>query len=141
MRAPAQTIYGLASQVVRWPEWLPHYRWLTLLEQQGDRVLVQMAARRGAIPVSWQAVCELFPHEPRMTFRHVRGITRGMEVTWSFREQGGGTLVRIDHELQLVWPLIGEWAASSVIGPHFVEYIARRTLRCFRRLAEAAREA
>jgi ribosome-associated toxin RatA of RatAB toxin-antitoxin module len=136
MRAPAQRIYALAADVLRWPELLPHYRWVTLLERKGETKLVEMAARRGWVPVRWQAVQQVFPEVPRITFRHVGGVTNGMDVEWSFHERADGTLVRIEHQLSLGWPLIGRWAADDVIGPHFVEYIARRTLRCFRDLAE-----
>ena len=136
MRAPAQRIYALAADVLRWPELLPHYRWVSLLEQKGETRLVEMAARRGRIPVSWRAVQQRFPDVPRITFRHVGGVTRGMDVVWSFDERDGGTLVRITHTLRLGWPVVGAWAADRIIGPHFVEYIARRTLGCFRELAE-----
>lgn len=136
MRAPAAPVYALAADVLRWPELLPHYRWVTLLERKGGTSLVEMAARRGGIPVWWQAVQQLFPNEPRITFRHVAGLTRGMEVEWSFHERDGRTLVRIAHALTLHWPLIGEWAADEVVGPQFVDYIARRTLRCFAAAAE-----
>jgi ribosome-associated toxin RatA of RatAB toxin-antitoxin module len=135
--APAAAIYPLAAEVERWPELLPHYRWVTVLERTGNRKLVEMAASRDGIPVWWQAVQELDPATPRITFTHVRGVTRGMAVEWSFHEGDGGTLVRIDHDLTLRWPLIGTWVADHVIGPQFVERIARKTLRCVKQLAEA----
>jgi ribosome-associated toxin RatA of RatAB toxin-antitoxin module len=137
MRAPVATIYPLAAEVERWPELLPHYRWVRLLERSGNRKLVDMAASRDGIPVSWQALQTLYPDAPRIEFRHVRGVTRGMEVAWTFQPLDGGTLVRIEHRLDLRWPLIGPWAAEHVIGPLFVEHIARKTLRRIKRLAEA----
>jgi hypothetical protein len=52
-----------------------------------------------------------------------------MEVEWTFQEVAGGTHVRIVH----VWDgpavaMVGELAASMVIGPVFVHGIASRTL-------------
>jgi ribosome-associated toxin RatA of RatAB toxin-antitoxin module len=137
MRAPAGLIYSLAAEVERWPEILPHYRWVRLLERSGNRKLVDMAASRDGIPVSWQALQTLDPDTPRIEFRHVRGVTRGMEVAWTFQPLDGGTLVRIEHDLDLRWPLIGPWVAEHVIAPQFVEHIARKTLRRIKRLAEA----
>jgi hypothetical protein len=70
-------------------------------------------------------------------FTHVDGITRGMEVEWTFHENDREeTLVRIVH----VWdgpdiPIVGPAAATLVIGPVFVHGIASRTLAG---LAEAA---
>ncbi|HEY7295877.1 MAG TPA: hypothetical protein VH916_12605, partial [Dehalococcoidia bacterium] len=60
------------------------------------------------------------------------------DVEWAFHEQGGQTLVRIRHDLTLHWPLVGDWIADQVIGPQFVERIARKTLLCIRDLAEHA---
>jgi len=136
MRAPAQRIFDLAVEVERWPAFLPHYRWVTVLERKGNAKLVEMAASRDGFPVSWQAVEQWFPEVPRITFRHVRGVTRGMEVEWSFREDDGLTVVRITHELTLRWPLVGEWVATRVVGPQFVEHIARKTLRRIKEFAE-----
>lgn len=139
MRAPLDVIFRLAAEVERWPELLPHYRWVRLLEREGDLKLVDMAASRDGIPVYWRAVQRLDAVTPRITFRHVQGVTRGMDVEWSFHEQDGGTLVRIRHELTLEWPLIGRWVAEHVIGPQFVASIAGKTLRRIKQLAEAAR--
>ncbi|HKY97057.1 MAG TPA: hypothetical protein VJL35_04315, partial [Gemmatimonadaceae bacterium] len=67
---------------------------------------------------------------PSIRFRHIEGITKGMDVEWSFRAaSGGGTEVTIVH----VWdgpalPLIGIPAATMVIGPVFIHGIASRTL-------------
>ena len=66
---------------------------------------------------------------PSIRFRHIEGITKGMDVEWSFRAAPGGTEVSIVH----VWdgpplPLIGIPAATMVIGPVFIHGIASRTL-------------
>ena len=137
MRAPAERIFPLAAEVERWPELLPHYRWVTVLEREGNRKLVEMAARRDWIPVSWRAEQTLHPEIPLIRFRHVRGVTTGMEVEWRFEPRDGGTLVTIHHALDLRWPLIGRWAAEHVVGPQFIAHIAGQTLRRIKQLAEA----
>ena len=133
IRAPAQRIYELAARVERWPEILPHYRWVRVLSGEGRRRVVEMAARRDFIPVWWCAEQQLFPEEPRIAFRHVRGITRGMEVEWLFEPRDGGTLVRIRHELRFPIPFVAE----AVIGPYFVSNVAGKTLARIKELAEA----
>jgi hypothetical protein len=62
-----------------------------------------------------------------------------MWVEWRFTDGAGGLDVSIEHRLELGWPLVGRFAAERVIGPQFVEAIARRTLRRVRELAEAGR--
>jgi hypothetical protein len=75
--------------------------------------------------------------EPCIRFRHVEGITTGMEVEWSFVPVSGGTRVRIVHVWNgPPWPLVGGVAATSVIGPVFVHGIASRTLEGLAKVAE-----
>jgi hypothetical protein len=76
---------------------------------------------------------------PSIRFRHVGGITKGMDVEWTFVPAPGGTHVRILH----VWdgprvPVVGVWAAMYVIGPVFVHGIASRTLAGLADVAERA---
>ena len=135
MRAPYDRVFDLAADVERWPEILPHYRYVRALPGEGRRFA--MGARRGPIPVSWEAIQRPMRNERRIEFVHIGGVTRGMEVAWRFAELEEGLDVSIEHRLQLAWPLIGGFAAERVIGPHFIEAIAGRTLRRVRELAEA----
>jgi len=139
IRAEVEKIYTLAAAVERWPQILPHYRWVRVLKDHGDRRLVEMAARRDRIPVRWRAEQRLFPEVPRITFRHVGGITKGMEVEWAFTPLDGGIVrVSILHDLPRLagWPLVGEVAADRIVGPLFVSNIAGKTLRRIKELAE-----
>ena len=137
MRAPIDRIFPLAADVERWPEILPHYRYVRRLP--GAERRFAMGARRGPIPVRWEAIQRPLPAERRIEFLHTGGVTRGMQVAWRFEEAGDGTTdVSIEHRLDLAWPVIGELVARHVIGPQFVEAIAGRTLRRVRDLAETA---
>jgi ribosome-associated toxin RatA of RatAB toxin-antitoxin module len=136
IQADVGAIYPLAAAVERWPTLLPHYRWVRVLEEEGHRRLVEMAAHRDGIPVRWWAEQVCYPEEPRITFRHVRGVTRGMEVEWHFTALPVGVRVGIRHDLSLGWPLIGGLVAERIIGPHFVANIAGKTLRRIKALAE-----
>jgi hypothetical protein len=148
VRAPLERIFDLAAAVERWPEHLPHYRHVVFRERDSaGGGLVEMAANRpfGAVdwPTWWVSEMEVRRPggiaAPAIRFRHVRGITAGMEVEWSFRPASGGTDVRIVHEWNGPrWPLIGEIAATVVIGPVFIHGIAARTLAGLARAAEAS---
>ena len=141
MRGDLDRIVSLAAGIERWPEILPHYRWVTLLEGGGDRKVVEMAARRDRIPVKWRAVQEIHRGgaTPVITYRHIWGVTKGMEVDWTFepRPDQGDVVVRIRHEFLPPWPLIGGLAAERVIGPHFVGHIAGLTLATIKGIVEA----
>jgi uncharacterized membrane protein len=137
MRAPVERIFPLAADVERWPDLLPHYRYVRRLP--GVERRFAMGARRGPIPVRWEAIQRPLPAERRIEFLHTGGVTAGMQVAWRFDERGDGTTdVSIEHRLELAWPLIGELAARHIIGPQVIEAIAGRTLRRVRELAEAA---
>ena len=142
IRAGAAEVYGLAAPVERWPEILPHYRWVRVLEDGGEgRRVVEMAALRNFIPVRWRAEQLLFPEVPRIVFRHVGGVTKGMEVEWVFAPQDDGVVrVSILHDLEdglAGWPLVGGVVADRIVGPFFVSNIAGKTLGRIKELAEA----
>jgi hypothetical protein len=60
-----------------------------------------------------------------------------MDVKWSFEAHQSGTHVRITHAWNgPPWPVIGGLAWKHVIGPHFVSFIASRTLAGVAREAE-----
>ncbi|MEP6807632.1 MAG: SRPBCC family protein [Chloroflexota bacterium] len=134
--APLERIFPLAAEVERWPERLPHYRYVTRLPGSNGERRFAMGARRGAIPVRWEAVQRPFLDERRIEFTHTGGVTRGMQVAWRFEPNDGGWQVSIEHSLELGWPLIGGFAAERIIGPQFIEAIARRTLSRVKVLAE-----
>jgi uncharacterized membrane protein len=135
--APLEGIFPLAAEVERWPELLPHYRYVRRLPASNGERRFAMGARRGLIPVSWEAIQRPLPVERRIEFTHTGGVTRGMEVAWRFEPSNGGWDVSIEHTLRLGWPLIGGLAADVIIGPQFIDAIAGRTLRRVKQVAEA----
>ena len=143
MRGPLPRIVELAADVERWPEILPHYRWVTLLAGGGDRKVVEMAARRGRIPLRWRAVQEVDRSvaPPVIAYHHIWGPTRGMDVAWTFRETPHGVHVSITHRFQPPWPLVGNMVADHVIGPRFIEHVARLTLTRIKEIVEREPEA
>lgn len=133
--APPEIAFRVAADVERWPDILPHYRWVRFHESRGFGMgTVEMAAWRdffGPVryPTWWVSDMEADPDTPVVRYRHVDGITRRMDVRWEFIPAAPGCLVRVIHEWDGPrWPLIGAFAARHVIGPHFVSAIARRTI-------------
>lgn len=131
-------IVALAADTERWPVILPHYRWVTLLSGGGDHKSVEMAARRGVIPVKWRARqdVERDGATPVIRFTHIWGVTKGMEVAWTFAPGPDGVAVTIDHEWRPNWPLVGPLLSERVIGPQFIEAIANRTLHTIKGVVE-----
>ena len=146
VRAGLLTIFALAAHVEEWPGHLSHYRYVRYRERDpnGDGV-VEMSANRPFGPIGWPTwwlseMRVLRPVDgsmPSIRFRHIGGITTGMDVEWRFAEVARGTQVRIVHVWDGPrWPIIGEIAATMVIGPVFVHGIASRTLEGLAHVAE-----
>jgi ribosome-associated toxin RatA of RatAB toxin-antitoxin module len=142
VRAGLARVFNAAKDVERWPELLPHYRWVRFRERRGEGGLVEMAAWRpfaGGLrwPTWWMSEMTIEPETPRICYRHVRGITTGMDVAWDFASERDGVLVTVTHWWEGPrWPLIGAPAADLVIGPVFVHGIASRTLAGIARASE-----
>ena len=141
VRAPLARVFAAAAGVERWPSFLPHYRWVRFHERRGSGGVVEMAAWRPFGPLRWptwwtsEMTVDAAAHEIR--YRHIGGITRGMDVVWRLRPANGAVAIELQHD----WtgprlPLIGRAAAAFLIGPVFVHGIASRTLAGLKRELE-----
>jgi len=133
VRAPLDRVFQAAVDVERWPAVLSHYRWVRMLRREAQTGLVEMAAWRPFGPLKyptwWVSEMRVDRGASAVHYRHVRGVTSGMDVVWKLEPAESGTEVTIVHEWRgPQWPLIGPAAASWVIGPVFVHGIASRTL-------------
>jgi uncharacterized membrane protein len=145
MRAPVDRVFRAAMDVEQWPGLLGHYRWVRMLERRPNGGVVEMAAWRpfGPLryPTWWVSEMWVDANEGAVRYRHVQGITTGMDVIWRLDPLEGATEVTIVHDWSGPrWPLIGSAAASLVIGPVFIHGIASRTLAGIARYVEAGEE-
>ena len=143
IRAPVSRVFAAAVDVERWPTLLSHYRWVRMLERRSRGGVVEMAAYRPFGPLNyptwWVSEMEIDRDAPAVRYKHVRGITTGMDVEWRLLPQGDHTEVTIVHQWDGPrWPLIRRPAAEWVIGPVFVHGIASRTLAGIGRAVEAS---
>jgi coenzyme Q-binding protein COQ10 len=144
--APLQTMFDVAANVLDWPRHLEHYRHVTFRSRTADGGgVVEMSANRpfGVVrwPTWWVSAMAVTPpsatERPSIRFRHIEGITTGMDVEWEFSAVPRGTHVRIVHVWNGPrWPVVGAVAALGVIGPVFVHGIASRTLEGLAMVAE-----
>ena len=129
MQADADRIFVQAAQVESWPVFLPHYRWVRVLQRTDAEVVVEMAARRGWIPVKWVATQHCDPDNRQIVYHHLQGATQGMRVVWRIQpDEQGGVRVSIVHELTLKLPIIRSFIGKTIVGRFFVKYIAGKTL-------------
>lgn len=144
VRAPVDRIFRIVRDVEHWPAYLAHYRHVRFRSRATDGGgVVEMAANRPFGPFNWPTwwLSEMSVSDtvPFVRFRHIGGITKRMDVEWSFSPVAEGTHVRLYHVWNgPSWPVIGEFAATSVIGPVFIHGIASRTLEGLARVAESS---
>lgn len=145
VRAPIRAVFEIVRDVERWPAHLAHYRFVRFRERASDGGgVVEMAANRPFGPIAWPTwwlsemqVTGVNGATPSVRFRHIGGLTKGMEVEWRLEALNGGTQVELVHVWDGPrWPVIGAFAATAVIGPVFVHGIASRTLAGLARVAE-----
>lgn len=136
MHAPKMEIFETAANLALWPEILPHYRYIKYLERGDTRNIVEMAATRSGIPISWTSEQIIDREQLEVRFHHLKAFTKGMDVVWTFKETAAGVLVEIVHDLKF---RIRELApvADRIIGGFFIHHIASQTLRCMKAHLEA----
>jgi len=144
IRASPAQVFQHAADVERWPAILPHYRSVRMRRRPGGEPgVVEMSANRPFGPLNWPTwwVSEMWVHEGarEIRYRHVEGITRGMDVVWTVGPENGGTRASIVHAWSgPAWPLIRWPAAKFLIMPVFVHGIASRTLAGIAKAAEGS---
>jgi ribosome-associated toxin RatA of RatAB toxin-antitoxin module len=139
IHAPRQQIFEVTSDLARWPELLPHYRYINFLER-GDNGLtskVEMACYRGVMPISWVSNHEIKPDTFEQHFHHLKAFTKGMHVVWTYQPEGDDAVrVTILHDLKFrIRPLAP--VMEPLLARGFIEPVAGKTLATFKQLLEA----
>lgn len=101
-----------------------------------------MAANRPFGPLNWptwwRSEMRMDSSTREVRYRHIAGITTGMDVLWRVTARNGGAHILLTHDWAGPrWPLIRRPAAEWVIGPVFVHGIASRTIAGVARAAES----
>ena len=135
MPAPPQEVFEVVSDLACWPRYLPHYRWIRVIENHPDHQLVRMACFRGLIPINWVSRYHADASKRELHFLHQKAFTRGMHVVWHLEpaRDGTATAVTITHEMDAVRSRLGRFIADRVIGGFFIDHVATRTLGNFSR--------
>lgn len=134
--ASPDAVFAVAADVERWPSLHRAYRWCRVLERGSDSLVFEMAGLIRGWPARWTAVLERSPATRHLAFRHIKGITTGMRVNWSLHPHQDGTSVVLEHDLVIPWPLVGETITDRIVGPIFIDWIARQTLMAVKHATE-----
>ena len=130
------TIFETAANLELWPKILPHYRYIRYLERGPTRNVVIMAARRSGIPITWTSEQIINREKFEIHFHHLKALTKGMHVVWTFQETPEGVVVQIGHDLKFRIPALAP-IVDPIIGDFFIHHVANKTLRCMKAYIEA----
>ena len=136
MHAPKMKVFETAANLELWPKILPHYRYIRYLEQSPDRNIVVMAATRSGIPISWTSEQIIDWEHLEVRFHHLKALTKGMRVVWTFQDAPAGVLVEIKHDLTFRVNFLAP-IADKIIGDVFIHHIANKTLHSMKAYVEA----
>jgi ribosome-associated toxin RatA of RatAB toxin-antitoxin module len=136
MQAPKVSIFETAANLELWPKILPHYRYIHYLERSPNRNVVIMAATRSGIPIKWTSEQIIDRQKVEVHFNHLKAMTKGMHVVWTFTETPAGVRVEIVHDLRFRIPALAP-IVDLIIGNFFIHNVAGKTLRCMKAYVEA----
>ncbi len=134
--ATPERVFNVASDLAQWPIVLPHYRRIVYLKRSESSNIVMMSAWRVMplipglkIPVRWTSEQQIDRQNMEVRFRHLKALTKGMRVIWTFLPAGKATNVRIVHDLDSEIPVVGKLLVEPIVGNFFVHFIANQTLK------------
>ncbi len=118
VQAPLDRVYEIAKDNVSFPEFMKDVKSLTVVEQEGNRVVSDYV---GLIPqfmlkVRWRQEDIWDDSQHLCTFRQVQGDYDKLEGTWKFSEENGGT--RFDSVLEYEYnvPTLGPLVKKVIYG-------------------------
>jgi len=135
--APARTVYELAKDQERFPEFMPDVESITILERDGARIVSHWKTLVEEAPIEWTEV-DLFDDEAlRVDYRLIEGDLDKFEGSWTFVDGEGCTNVRLVVDYDFGVPTLAE-----LIGPTLhkkVKENAEMMLAALKKEAEAKR--
>lgn len=128
-------VFKVAADFESYPEFIPTYKSVQILERQGDELLIERVGLAGGREVKWRSRVVIKENKSIKAVQ-LEGPLAGMEIEWSFEEAAQGTLVLLTHNFEYrKIPLIG-----SLIGRLIVKRIVSRmaddTLKAIKKRVE-----
>ena len=128
MHAPREAIFETAANLALWPRSCRIIATSVISSGSADRNIVVMAAVRSGIPISWTSELVIDRERMECVSMHLKALTNGMRVVWTFKETPAGVRVEIVHDLQFPDPALAP-IAEPIIGGFFIHHVANRRCR------------
>jgi ribosome-associated toxin RatA of RatAB toxin-antitoxin module len=110
--APAATVYELAKEQERFPEFMPDVESVVVLERHPDKVITRWKTLVEDAPIEWTEEDRFDDERLRIDYALIEGDLDTFEGTWTFTQDGGTTRVVLGVEYDFGVPTLAE-----LIGP------------------------
>lgn len=110
--APARTVYELAKEQERFPEFMPDVESVTVLERHPDHIVTKWKTLVEEAPIEWVEIDRFDDTAGRIDYRLTEGDLDKFEGAWTFTENGGVTKVVLTVDYDFGVPVLAE-----LIGP------------------------
>jgi ribosome-associated toxin RatA of RatAB toxin-antitoxin module len=133
---PLSDVYSLATQVDRYPEFLPGYLESRVIERRnGDLLLERKAFVKGKIR-QWRSWARFCPAEA-IHFEHAEGPLKGMQVKWIFTAMSPHrTQLKIIHLFPDFRVFSLAWIREKFIYRSGVNKMATQVVQSFKKACE-----
>lgn len=136
IEAPARTVYELAKDQERFPEYMPDVESVAVLERTAGRMITRWKTLVEEAPIEWTEE-DLFDDEAcRIDYRLLEGDLDKFEGAWLFEDGDGRTHVTLGVDYDFGVPTLAE-----LIGPTLEKKVRENSemmLAALKREAEAA---
>ncbi len=110
--APAMTVYELAKEQDRFPDFMPDVETVVVLERHPDHVITRWKTLVEDAPIEWTERDVFDDANMRIDYKLIEGDLDTFEGAWTFEEDGGTTRVVLSVEYDFGVPTLAE-----LIGP------------------------
>lgn len=110
--APPATVYALAKEQERFPEFMPDVEGVVVLERHPDRVVTHWKTLVEDAPIEWTEEDRFDDAALRIDYALIEGDLDTFEGAWTFAPEGEGTHVVLGVEYDFGVPTLAE-----LIGP------------------------
>ena len=110
--APAATVYELAKEQERFPEFMPDVETVVVLERRSDRVITRWKTLVEDAPIEWTEEDRFDDDALRIDYALIEGDLDTFEGAWTFEQSAGTTRVVLGVQYDFGVPTLAE-----LIGP------------------------
>lgn len=110
--APARTVYELAKEQERFPQFMPDVETVTVLERHPDHIVTRWKTLVEEAPIEWTERDRFDDENLRIDYQLIEGDLDTFEGSWTFEERDGVTFVKLGVQFDFGVPTLAE-----LIGP------------------------